>query len=80
MMTLTAIARTQLNEFRYHEKPCKYVVINVTAIRQAERPLDIPRCECAARERGKFPKRYMSVTRMNVASCETPEAGSGIQT
>jgi hypothetical protein len=71
MMTLAAIARTQLNKFRYHEKPPKYV-INTTTIQQVERPFDIPRRECAARERGKFP-------RMNVASCESPEAGSVIQ-
>ena len=40
----------------------------------AERSLDIPRRDCVVKERGKFPKRYTSVTRMNATNCETPKA------
>jgi len=72
MMTVVATDKTQLNKFKYHEKPWKYGMN--TMVRLVERRVDIPRCACAIRERGKFLKRYMSVTRMNVASCETPKA------
>lgn len=71
MTAVTATDRTQLDRFRYHEKPYKHRV-NATMTQPVEKSLDIPRRECAMRERGKFPKRYASVTRMNVASCETP--------
>jgi len=72
MTTVVATDRTQLNKFKYHEKPWKYGMN--TTVQLVERWVDIPRCACAIRERGKSPKRYMSVTRMNVTSCETPEA------
>ena len=42
-------------------------------VQPAERSLDIPRRDCVVKERGKFPKRYRSVTRMNATNCETPE-------
>ena len=70
--TVAVVDRIQLNRFKYHAKPCEDGMRITMA--QPAGTLNIPRCECARKERGKFPKRYVSVTRMNVASCETPKA------
>lgn len=71
-MTVVATDKTQLNKFKYHEKPWKHRMN--TMVRLVEKRVDIPRYACAIRERGNFLKRNVSVTRMNVASCETPKA------
>jgi hypothetical protein len=53
---VVAVDSNQLERFRYQEKPCKHG-INAMIIQPAGRSFDIPRCECAMKERGKFPKR-----------------------
>ena len=41
-------------------------------IRPIEKWGDVPRWECVIWERGKFSRRYRSVTKINATSCDAP--------